>query len=40
MRRAFSHFMAEHRVPMGPLGGFMVTDPGATAEPPTDIDNT
>jgi FtsP/CotA-like multicopper oxidase with cupredoxin domain/plastocyanin len=35
-----SHFMAEHQVPMGLLGAFVVTDPNATDEPPADIDYT
>ncbi len=33
-----SHFMAEHQVPMGLLGAFVVTDPDATDEPPSDAD--
>jgi FtsP/CotA-like multicopper oxidase with cupredoxin domain/plastocyanin len=33
-----SHFMAEHQVPMGLLGAFVVTDPAATDEPTADID--
>jgi FtsP/CotA-like multicopper oxidase with cupredoxin domain/plastocyanin len=33
-----SHFMAEHQVPMGLLGAFIVTDPTATDEPAADID--
>ena len=33
-----SHFMAEHQVPMGLLGAFVVTDPGATDEPASDVD--
>lgn len=33
-----SHFMADHQVPMGLLGAFVVTDPSATAEPAADID--
>jgi FtsP/CotA-like multicopper oxidase with cupredoxin domain len=33
-----SHFMAEHQVPMGLLGAFVVTDPDATDEPGSDID--
>ena len=35
-----SHFMAEHQVPMGLLGAFIVTDPNATDEPESDIDYT
>jgi len=35
-----SHFMAEHQVPMGLLGAFVVTDPAATDEPVADIDYT
>lgn len=35
-----SHFMAEHQVPMGLLGAFIVTDPTATNEPVADIDYT
>jgi FtsP/CotA-like multicopper oxidase with cupredoxin domain len=35
-----SHFMADHQVPMGLLGAFVVTDPGATDEPDADIDYT
>jgi len=35
-----SHFMAEHQVPMGLLGAFVVTDPNATDEPESDIDYT
>jgi uncharacterized cupredoxin-like copper-binding protein len=35
-----SHFMAEHQVPMGLLGAFIVTDPAATDEPAADIDYT
>jgi FtsP/CotA-like multicopper oxidase with cupredoxin domain len=35
-----SHFMAEHQVPMGLLGAFIVTDPNATDEPAADIDYT
>jgi FtsP/CotA-like multicopper oxidase with cupredoxin domain len=35
-----SHFMAEHQVPMGLLGAFIVTDPDATDEPAADIDYT
>jgi FtsP/CotA-like multicopper oxidase with cupredoxin domain len=35
-----SHFMAEHQVPMGLLGAFVVTDPAATDEPDADIDYT
>jgi FtsP/CotA-like multicopper oxidase with cupredoxin domain len=35
-----SHFMAEHQVPMGLLGAFIVTDPTATDEPAADIDYT
>ncbi|MEP6468783.1 MAG: multicopper oxidase domain-containing protein [Chloroflexota bacterium] len=35
-----SHFMAEHQVPMGLLGAFVVTDPAATDEPAADIDYT
>jgi plastocyanin len=35
-----SHFMAEHQVPMGLLGAFIVTDPVATDEPDADIDYT
>ena len=34
-----SHFMAEHQVPMGLLGGFIVTDPNVN-EPKADIDYT
>jgi len=33
-----SHFMADHQVPMGLLGAFVVTDPNATDEPAADID--
>lgn len=33
-----SHFMAEHQVPMGLLGAFVITDPNATDEPESDID--
>ncbi len=33
-----SHFMAEHQVPMGLLGAFVVTDPTATGEPAADVD--
>ena len=33
-----SHFMAEHQVPMGLLGAFVVTDPEATDEPEFDQD--
>ena len=33
-----SHFMAEHQVPMGLLGAFVVTDPEATDEPEVDQD--
>jgi FtsP/CotA-like multicopper oxidase with cupredoxin domain len=33
-----SHFMAEHQVPMGLLGAFVVTDPNATDEPEADVD--
>ena len=33
-----SHFMAETQVPMGLLGAFVVTDPNATDEAPSDID--
>ena len=33
-----SHFMAEHQVPMGLLGAFVVTDPDATDEPAADVD--
>jgi FtsP/CotA-like multicopper oxidase with cupredoxin domain len=33
-----SHFMAEHQVPMGLLGAFVVTDPNATDEPVVDVD--
>jgi plastocyanin len=33
-----SHFMAEHQVPMGLLGAFVVTDPNATDEPEADQD--
>jgi FtsP/CotA-like multicopper oxidase with cupredoxin domain len=33
-----SHFMAEHQVPMGLLGAFVVTDSNATNEPESDID--
>ena len=35
-----SHFMAEHQVPMGLLGAFIITDPNATDEPQVDIDYT
>jgi FtsP/CotA-like multicopper oxidase with cupredoxin domain/plastocyanin len=35
-----SHFMAEHQVPMGLLGAFVVTDPDDAADPVTDIDYT
>jgi len=35
-----SHFMADHQVPMGLLGAFIVTDPAATDEPAADIDYT
>ena len=35
-----SHFMAEHQVPMGLLGAFIVTDPQAADEPDADIDYT
>jgi plastocyanin len=35
-----SHFMAEHQVPMGLLGAFIVADPKALDEPPADIDYT
>jgi len=35
-----SHFMADHQVPMGLLGAFVVTDPNATDEPAADIDYT
>jgi len=35
-----SHFMADHQVPMGLLGAFVVTDPSATNEPAADIDYT
>jgi FtsP/CotA-like multicopper oxidase with cupredoxin domain len=35
-----SHFMADHQVPMGLLGAFIVTDPAATDEPTADIDYT
>jgi plastocyanin len=35
-----SHFMAEHQVPMGLLGAFIVTDSDATDEPDADIDYT
>jgi uncharacterized cupredoxin-like copper-binding protein len=35
-----SHFMAEHQVPMGLLGAFIVTDPAAAEEPAADIDYT
>jgi FtsP/CotA-like multicopper oxidase with cupredoxin domain len=35
-----SHFMADHQVPMGLLGAFVVTDPNATDEPTADIDYT
>jgi len=34
------HFMAEHQVPMGLLGAFIVTDPAVTDEPAADIDYT
>ena len=40
MSSRFSHFMAEHRAPIGPRGGPILTDPRATAELATDIDNT
>jgi FtsP/CotA-like multicopper oxidase with cupredoxin domain len=33
-----SHFMAEHQVPMGLLGAFVVTDPNPTDEPASDVD--
>jgi plastocyanin len=33
-----SHFMAEHQVPMGLLGAFVVTDPDATDDPEADQD--
>ena len=33
-----SHFMAEHQVPMGLLGAFVVTDPNATDGPQADVD--
>jgi len=33
-----SHFMADHQVPMGLLGAFVVTDPSAADEPTADID--
>jgi plastocyanin len=33
-----SHFMAEHQVPMGLLGAFVVTDPAAADEPAADQD--
>ena len=33
-----SHFMADHQVPMGLLGAFVVTDPTAADEPVADID--
>jgi uncharacterized cupredoxin-like copper-binding protein len=35
-----SHFMADHQVPMGLLGAFVVSDPNATDEPTADIDYT
>ncbi|MEX2135852.1 MAG: multicopper oxidase domain-containing protein [Chloroflexota bacterium] len=35
-----SHFMADHQVPMGLLGAFVVTDPEDSAEPAADIDYT
>ncbi|MGH2358054.1 MAG: multicopper oxidase domain-containing protein [Candidatus Limnocylindria bacterium] len=35
-----SHFMADHQVPMGLLGAFIVTDPAATDEPAVDLDYT
>lgn len=35
-----SHFMADHQVPMGLLGAFVVTDPAATDEPDADVDYT
>jgi plastocyanin len=35
-----SHFMAEHQVPMGLLGAFIVTDPATTDEAAADIDYT
>jgi plastocyanin len=35
-----SHFMAEHQVPMGLLGAFIVTDPAARNEADADIDYT
>ena len=33
-----SHFMAEHQVPMGLLGAFVVTDADAADEPASDVD--
>jgi manganese oxidase len=33
-----SHFMAEHQVPMGLLGAFVVTDPNASPDLATDVD--
>ncbi|MDQ2941350.1 MAG: multicopper oxidase domain-containing protein [Chloroflexota bacterium] len=33
-----SHFMADHQVPMGLLGAFIVTDPKAANQPAADID--
>jgi FtsP/CotA-like multicopper oxidase with cupredoxin domain/plastocyanin len=35
-----SHFMAEHQVPMGLLGAFIVTDPRDRQDPSSDIDYT
>ncbi|MDP9467162.1 MAG: multicopper oxidase domain-containing protein [Chloroflexota bacterium] len=35
-----SHFMADHQVPMGLLGAFVVIDPEASGEPAADIDYT
>jgi manganese oxidase len=35
-----SHFMAEHQVPMGLLGAFVVTDPDAIGEPESDSEVT
>ena len=35
-----SHFMADHQVPMGLLGAFIVTDPAARNEPDADLDYT
>ena len=35
-----SHFMADHQVPMGLLGAFVVTDPAAAGEETADMDYT